>query len=278
MLDQKTKDFLKSWMQNSRKLTFLVGAGLSVESGIPTFRGKEGFWTVGSKNETPQSMGTKRMFDTNADEVWRWFLYRASLCAKAKPNAGHKALAKMERLLGDRFALVSQNVDGLHFRDESKISNLYLIHGDLRYMRCSEECSKALYPMPNSLVAKERNRDTPLLWEEKQLLLCLKCGAYTRPHVLWFDEYYNEKHYFLDSTQRLAKMTGLMVVVGTSGATNLPQVLVDTTLSKNGLVIDINPNPNLISDRIERKASGHVIRKKSSLALQWICDYIEANY
>lgn len=278
MLDNRTIEMLDEWLEGTRKLTFLVGAGLSAESGIPTFRGQDGFWTVGSRNETPQSMGTKRMFNVNADEVWRWYLYRFSLCSQAQPNDGHKALSRIERLIGDRFALISQNVDGLHFRKESKISSLYLIHGDLRYMRCSEECSKELYPIPDALFKKVRTRDTPLLGEEKDLLICPKCGEYARPHVLWFDEYYDERNYFLDTTQRIAKMTGLMIVVGTSGATTLPQVLVDRTLSRNGLVLDINPNPNQISDKVENKKSGHVLRANSSLALTLICDYLEENY
>ena len=123
-------------VKSGKRITFLVGAGISAESDIPTFRGSDGYWTDGSVNYTPTEIGTKRMFDVNFNEVWRWYLYRISICNIANPNNSHIELANIEKLIPNRFSLISQNVDGLHFRPESKIENLFLIHGDLRYMRC----------------------------------------------------------------------------------------------------------------------------------------------
>ncbi len=254
-------------MKGERKVSFLVGAGLSAESGIPTFRGKHGFWTSGSKNYTPQEIGTKRMFDINSNEVWRWFLYRISICNEAKPNLGHIELSKIEQLLPFRFHLISQNVDGLHFEPESLINTVYLIHGDLRFMRCSEECTKQLFKIPQELVDKKRTRETPITFEETELLKCPNCNSETRPHVLWFDELYNEYHYHLDTVLRIAKKTGLLFVIGTSGATNLPQRVVRNTLKRQGIVIDINPNENLFSKKLEKLKNGYIVKATSSDAL-----------
>ena len=221
-------DKIQNGVRSKRKITFLVGAGLSAESGIPTFRGKDGFWVSGSKNYKPEEIGTKAMFDTNANAVWEWFLYRISLVQAASPNAGHLALVGIEKELGDRFALISQNVDGLHFKAGNSEDQLFLIHGDLRYMRCSEKCSKELFPIPISLIRPNLKRSYRLSREDLQRLICPNCGELTRPHVLWFDEYYNQTYYRLHDVLRIAKQTGLLFVVGTSGATNLPRVLLTT--------------------------------------------------
>jgi len=268
MINKELQEIITAKLEGKRKITFLVGAGLSAESGIPVFRGKDGYWTDGSKNYTPQEIGTKRMFQVNANEVWRWYLYRLTLCNKANPNKGHKLLSKIERKLGDRFSLVSQNVDGLHFRKESKVDRLFLIHGDLRYMRCSEECSTNLYEIPSELLKKERTRETPLSYEEAQLLKCPNCGEETRPHVLWFDEYYNDQYYYLAKVLRIAKETGLLLVIGTSGATNLPKRIVENTIRRQGTVIDINPNDNEFTSLFQGLKNGYSIKSTSSEFLE----------
>ena len=91
-----------------------TGAGISAESGIPTFRGPEGYWTVGSKEYHPQEMATNRLFRQQPWDVWQWYLYRTSVCARAKPNRGHAILVELEQRLQDRFLLITQNVDNLH--------------------------------------------------------------------------------------------------------------------------------------------------------------------
>ena len=98
------------------RVVFLTGAGVSAESGIPTFRGQEGYWTVGSREYHPQEMATQASFTKMPRECWRWYLYRRGVCNAAQPNAGHEALVRAERALKDRFRLITQNVDGLHRR------------------------------------------------------------------------------------------------------------------------------------------------------------------
>lgn len=268
MVSHEIEEIIKSNLEGNRKITFLVGAGLSSDSGIPIFRGKDGFWTNGSKNYTPQEMGTNRMFQVNANEVWRWYLYRLSICNNAKPNKGHILLSKIEKKLSKRFSLVSQNVDGLHFRPESRIKNLFLIHGDLRFMRCSEKCSTELYEIPSELLINRRTRETPITYKEVQLLKCPKCREDSRPHVLWFDEYYNDKYYHLGEVLRIAKNTGLLIVIGTSGATNLPRKIVENTIKRQGVIIDVNPNENEFSALLARWKNGYSIKDTGTNFLQ----------
>src|SRR5512134_3855043 len=96
------------------RIVALTGAGVSAESGIPTFRGKEGYWTIGSQEYHPQELATRQAFRAMPWQVWAWYLYRRGVCLRAQPNAAHHALARLARALPDRLALVTQNVDGLH--------------------------------------------------------------------------------------------------------------------------------------------------------------------
>src|SRR5512133_3341710 len=128
------------------RVVALTGAGISAESGIPTFRGVEGYWVVGSRNYMPQEMATREMFDRAPEEVWRWYLYRFGVCRDARPNAGHAALVRLERALAERFTLVTQNIDGLHRRAGSE--RVYCIHGDAAYVRCAGECGLGRVDLP----------------------------------------------------------------------------------------------------------------------------------
>ena len=142
-------------------------------------------------------------------------------------------------------------------------------------MRCFDECTRHLFQIPEELVNKKRTRETPITFDETELLKCPNCGAETRPHVLWFDEYYNEHQYHLHKVLRIAKSTGMLFVIGTSGATNLPQMIVDNTLKRQGIVIDINPNKNLFSDRLENLKNGFTVQSTSSLALRELRELFE---
>jgi NAD-dependent deacetylase len=259
-IDTILKERLLDFHSKTRKLTILAGAGLSSDSGIPTFRDKDGYWTVGSVNYTPEEIGTYSMFVKQPLEVWKWFLYRFSVCSRALPNAGHFAITELENIFKDRFRLISQNVDGLHFKANTSRERTYLIHGTLEQTRCGKECSNEFYPYPDLPFSKGDD----LTDEQIEKLKCPKCGNFLRPHVLWFDETYNEKHFKLNSSLRTAKETGVLLIIGTSGATTLPQRIVESVLSKQGIIIDINPNENYFSKIAEKRKNGYVLTGKSS--------------
>lgn len=185
MISQDLKDTLSYVFNSTKRITILTGAGVSAESDIPTFRGPEGYWTVGSRNYQPQEIGTYAMFLQNPQEVWKWFLFRRGICQAANPNPGHLAIAEMEKLLRDRFTLITQNVDGLHIRAGNRSERTYQVHGNLNYMRCSKACSMPIHPMPDEIPSKKRDED--ISEAEWELLRCPECGDITRPHVLLWD-------------------------------------------------------------------------------------------
>jgi NAD-dependent deacetylase len=263
MIDDLIKKRINECLLNRQKITFLVGAGISAESGIPTFRGKDGFWISGSKNYKAQEIGTYRMFSLASDEVWKWFLYRKSLTEKAKPNQSHLMLKEIEDKLKDYFILISQNVDSLHKKAGNSLERTYLIHGDMDFVRCGDECSDELYPFPKGINLTNRNKEI-LTPDESRLLTCPKCGNELRPHVLWFDEFYNEKYYKLDSALRISNATGILFILGTSGATNLPQQIVNRVLNNGGMVVEINTEDSYFSENLRDEKFGLVIKGESS--------------
>jgi NAD-dependent deacetylase len=259
-IDEKLKNRLRDFYDGGRKLTVLTGAGLSADSGIPTFRDVDGFWTVGSANYTPEEIATYKMFCAKPLQVWKWFLNLKGICAKASPNKGHEAIRKLEEIFCDRFRLISQNSDGLHLAAGNSKERAYFIHGTLEQCRCRNECSRELFPFPDFTLA----RGEDLTDKQVDKLKCPKCNAFIRPHVLWFDEFYNEKYYKRDSALRVSKETGLLLVVGTSGATTLPRIIVQNTLARQGMVIDINKNSNYFSTLLEGKANGFALTGSST--------------
>ncbi len=229
------------------RMTVLTGAGISAESGVPTFRGPEGYWTVGSQEYRPEEMATNYMFGRNPWEVWAWYLYRRGVCMAADPNQGHLAVARIEPLVGERFRLITQNVDGIHLRAGNTIERTYQIHGNIQYMRCSVPCSIELFPIPETIGPKPKGQD--VTEEEKGLLKCPLCGSMSRPHVLWFDESYDEPLFRFESSHRWAQQTDLLLVVGTAGATNLPmQIGSIVSRREEAILMDINPSPNPFRD------------------------------
>ena len=247
------------------RITVLTGAGISAESGIRTFRGPEGYWTVGSQVYQPQEMATIRMFHHQPDEVWKWYLYRMGVCARAEPNPGHLALVAMEQRFGDRFTLITQNVDGLHLRAGNTLARTFQIHGNVFYMRCSQECSEAVYPIPGGVRAK--TREEHLTDSDRALLRCPLCGARSRPHILLFDESYNEHHYHFYSSLDTARQTALLIVVGTAGATNLPNQVARAVYQRDGVILDINIETNPFAQLAESSLQGFFLREPSATAL-----------
>lgn len=263
MIENKIIEQLKLCLEKGRKISFLVGAGLSADSGIPTFRGKDGYWVSGSKNYKAEEIGTFRMFNLASQEVWKWFLYRKSVTEKAKPNPSHFLLKEIEDELEDQFALISQNVDSLHRKAGSSEERTFLIHGDFDFVRCGDECSNELYPFPKDINLADRDKDV-ITEQEWKALRCPKCEEDLRPHVLWFDEYYDEKYFKRDSVLRISKQTGILFVIGTSGATNLPQMVARNVLARGGMIVEVNIEESYFSDLLKNKAKGVVVNQKST--------------
>ena len=199
----------------SCKMVALTGAGISAESGIPTFRGKEGLW----QSYRAEELATPRAFARNPTLVWEWYQWRRRLIAGATCNAGHLALARLEERAPD-FILITQNVDGLHQRAGSK--RLLEIHGSIwktRCIRCGDE---------------RENRDLDL-----KLPTCEGCGGLLRPAVVWFGEALDEK--VLREATRAASECDLMLAVGTSGVVQPAASLPFMAKRNRATVIEINP-------------------------------------
>jgi NAD-dependent deacetylase len=206
-------------------------------------------------------MATYQMFQSNPDDVWQWYLYRLGVCQRAEPNAGHKALVDMERRLEDRFTLITQNVDGLHLRAGSTEPRTYQIHGNIQFMRCAADCSPQLLPIPSSV--KPKNKNECLTEADREALRCPHCGNRTRPHILWFDEYYDEAYYRYNSSIHAAENADALLVVGTSGATSLPMQVGSIAARRGALMIDINPASNPFSS-IAQQSGGFFIEGTAS--------------
>jgi NAD-dependent deacetylase len=237
-------------------MVFLTGAGISAESGIPTFRGAEGYWRVGSRNYRPMELATRAAFEEAHDDAWGWYLYRRSACHAAAPNAAHRALVEAERALGDRFLLVTQNVDGLHLRAGNSVERTYQIHGNIDFMRCSSDCSRDRAPVPDEFRTWQSGRVPGA--GEKALLRCARCGAVTRPHVLWFDEYYDEAWFRFESSLLAAARASLLVVIGTSGATNLPTQMCQTVARRGAPMIVVDVERTVFSETALRAGGAFV--------------------
>jgi NAD-dependent deacetylase len=254
-MEPKLQAILDDVARARGRVVALTGAGISAESGIPTFRGPEGYWVVGSRNYMPQEMATHEMFQRAPEEVWRWYLYRFGVCRLARPNPGHAALVALERALGDRFTLVTQNIDGLHRRAGSE--RVLCIHGDAAHVRCADGCGAGVTDLPPFA---QRGKDDPFTLEDRARLACPSCGGWLRPHVLWFDEYYDEANYRMESALRAAGAADLLLVVGTSGATNLPMQIGRLAFERAAALVDVNPEENPFAELAARASRGFFAR------------------
>lgn len=238
-------------LHRSKNVVVLTGAGVSAESGIPTFRGSDGFWTVGSENYRPQELATWEKFNEMPHELWRWYQYRWGICRKAEPNPGHYALAELESLIPDGFTLVTQNIDGLHQRAGTNAKNLHEVHGNIHHMRCDERIEGAC--LHNVNLCDENNRQraqatvqmTPVPQEnenDETLPVCRSCGVRQRPKILWFDECYNECFFQNNTAMKAVENCDVLLVVGTQLTTNLPSQMVNAgRLNSKTLVVRIDP-------------------------------------
>ncbi len=165
----------------------LTGAGISAESGIPTFRGESGLW----KNFRPEELATPEAFRVHPEIVREWYNWRREIISKAKPNPGHYALAELERY-NPNFTIITQNVDGLHLRAGSK--KVIELHGNIFREKCSR-CNR-IYNEP-----------------VYETLAYCDCGGLLRPDVVWFGEPVTS----INEAINVALQCDFMFVIGTSG-------------------------------------------------------------
>ena len=211
-------------VNSSSKITFITGAGISAESGVPTFRGINGLW----KNYKVEELATPYAFAKNPELVWDWYNWRRELISKCKPNTAHNYITYLEQLKNS--FLITQNVDGLHKKSGTK--NIIEIHGSIWNIKCVK-CSYS-----------EENYEIPLKFPPK----CPDCGELLRPGVVWFGESLNSHD--LEQALSLTINSDLLIVIGTSAfvqpVASLP--FQAKRYNKNIKIIDINPVKNSISN------------------------------
>jgi NAD-dependent deacetylase len=173
----------------------LTGAGVSAESGLPTFRASDGLW----EGHRIEDVCTPEALARNPALVWEFYSMRRAAAQQAQPNPAHRALAEVESRLGDRFLLCTQNVDDLHERAGSR--RLIHMHGELAKSRCEEGCGRP--PIEDHAVYRSLN----------EVPRCA-CGAMLRPHIVFFGETPLE----MDRIQKEINRATLMLVAGTSGS------------------------------------------------------------
>ncbi|RMG30584.1 MAG: hypothetical protein D6732_16075 [Methanobacteriota archaeon] len=230
-------DEAKRLIRNSNAITVLTGAGISAESGIPTFRGKNGFWVSGSKNYTPQDFARFSYFRSHPIEVLKWYRERQIQISHAQPNQAHYALAELERQMSENkksFLIITQNIDNLHRKAGSK--KIAEIHGNIFEFRCSSTYSSDKHHL------RIFNLDLSTV-ENVETLRCEKCNAFLRPNVLWFDETYDPRFFDIELAETHFQKTDLLIVVGTTLQTTFPYLLVESAIGRNLPIIEINPEP-----------------------------------
>jgi NAD-dependent deacetylase len=219
------------------RLLVLTGAGVSAESGIPTFRGSNGLW----ENHPVERVASPEGFRDDPSLVWRFYSQRRAGAAPCEPNPGHLAIAEWEKKLGDRFLLVTQNVDGLHRKAGSQ--RMVELHGNLFTTRCSR-CKRVPF-------------EDRLEYPDGTVPLCGECGGALRPHIVWFGEMLDPRALIEvgDFLQRLDTRLVFMAV-GTSGAVWPAAGFVDGARKGGGRTWLVNADPADNADRFHHFVQG----------------------
>jgi NAD-dependent deacetylase len=219
-------------LTTAKRVTVLTGAGVSQESGVPTFRDAQtGLWA----RYRPEELATPEAFRRQPRLVWEWYAWRRQLVAAAEPNPAHVALAQLETLF-PHFQLVTQNVDGLHQRAGSR--NVIELHGNITRTRCFEE---------GTVVAR---------WEETGEVppRCPKCGGPLRPDVVWFEEPLPEAE--LAQAMQASLTCEVFLSVGTSTVVYPAATLPFEALRRGATVVEINPVPTPLTDQAHYALAG----------------------
>ena len=206
---------LKKIITRSKRVTVLTGAGISAESGVPTFRGSGGVW----RNYEVTDVATPQAFARDPKLVWEFYNWRRDLISKVTFNPGHKALVELENHVND-FTLITQNVDGLHRQAGSK--RLLEIHGNLWKVRCTK-CG---------VVTMDRSTNMG------ELPKCGECGGLLRPNVIWFGESLDPD--MIQKAVEASQNCELMLIVGTSGVVQPAASLAFHAKAKGALIAEIN--------------------------------------
>lgn len=226
MIDSYSLELLKQRLASARAVTVITGAGISADSGIPTFRGPDGLW----RNFRAEDLATPEAFARDPRLVWEWYDWRRGLIAACRPNPAHDAIAQLEQRSPD-FWLITQNVDGLHRQAGSQ--SLSEIHGNIWMVRCTG-CGHV-----------GENRDVPLAL----LPTCRHCSALLRPHIVWFGESLDSGD--LDRCETALGTCDLCLVIGTSGIVYPAAGFAAVAKRHGAYVAEINLDPTPTSELVD---------------------------
>ncbi|MDZ4765968.1 MAG: NAD-dependent deacylase [Chloroflexota bacterium] len=211
------------WLAGCKRLAILTGAGVSKESGIPTFRDAlDGLWA----RYDPTQLATPEAFAADPKLVWDFYAYRRQIARDVQPNAGHRALAALEQRI-PTVTLITQNIDDLHELAGSK--NVIRLHGRLTANKCLNHCQGEPTPID---IATLPNKDA-------SPPTCPHCGAPVRPDVVWFGEALSPAN--LQAAFDAADHADVMLIVGTSGVVNPAAQLPGVAKHAGAKVIEVNP-------------------------------------
>jgi len=218
MSEEKFKSVI-ALLHPTSQVAVLTGAGISAESGIPTFRGEDGLW----KQYRAEDLATPSAFNRDPKLVWEWYNWRRGIIGPVEPNPGHKVLARWEKVFPD-FHLITQNIDGLHVKAGTK--KIIELHGNIWRVRCVEEGTTS------------DNRDFPLKEIPPH---CPACGALLRPDVVWFSESLDPE--ILHRAYILSSNCQIMFVIGTSAVVQPAASLPLLAAEAGAKIVEINPDP-----------------------------------
>ncbi len=228
------------------RVLVITGAGISAESGIPTFRGKDGYW----RNLDPTTLATPEAFARDPKLVWEWYRERRQWIRKAKPNAAHEAVAKLA-LHADDFLLVTQNVDNLHARAGLPAEEMVQIHGDIFETRCSR-CG----------TVGQEHED-----EQVEMPKCQACKALMRPGVVWFGEQLDSRKIGLVENFLGGGACDLVLVIGTTALFGYIVEWAVRAANEGGELIEVNPAETVLS-----RFTTRIVREPAAAALPSLID------